>query len=104
MFCLEKAKSPEFWKEVRENPAYASLIEQVRSYYNPDDTLDFSIIRFSQRFKFYKDGDRGTAETPYFRRRRNLSALAILALIYPENEEYLEKMQDLIVSVLEDPQ
>ena len=49
MLDFDRAKSPEFWKEVRENPAYAPLIEQVRSYYNPDETLDFSAIRFSQR-------------------------------------------------------
>lgn len=102
MLDFDRAKSPEFWKEVRENPAYAPLIEQVRSYYNPDETLDFSAIRFSQRFKYYKDGDRGTAETPYFRRRRNLSTLSILALIEPEREDYMERINDLVFSICDE--
>ncbi len=102
MINFEKAKSPEFWKEVRENPAYLPLIEQVRSYYEPDDALDFSSLRFSQRFKYYKDGDRGAMETPYFRRRRNLSALAILALIEPEREDYMERIGDLIFAICDE--
>ena len=99
MLDFGKAKSTDFWKEVRKNPAYAPLIEQVRSYYNPDDALDFSSLRFSQRFKYYKDGDRSTMEAPYFRRRRNLSALAILALIEPEREDYIERINDLMFCI-----
>ena len=102
MIDFNKAKSSEFWKEVRENPAYAPLIEEIRALYRPDDALDFSTLRFSQRFKYYKDGDRGAMETPYFRRRRNLSALAILALIEPEKEEYIERIQDLIFAICDE--
>lgn len=102
MIDFSKAKSPEFWKEVRENPAYAPLIEQVRSYYKPDDALDFGVLKFSARFKFYRDGDRSTFEKPYFRRRRNLSALAILALIEPEREDYIERINDLMFAICDE--
>ncbi len=102
MLDFNKAKSPAFWKEVRENPAYTSLIENVKKYYQPDDTLDFSVLRFSQRFKYYKDGDRSTFEKPYFYRRRNLSALAILSLIYPEREDYAQRINDLVFSICDE--
>lgn len=102
MIDFEKAKSPEFWKEVRENPAYAPLIEQVRSYYKPDDTLDFGVLKFSARFKYYKDGDRSTFEKPYFRRRRNLSALSILSLIEPEREDYIERINDHVFAICDE--
>ncbi|MBP3592001.1 MAG: heparinase II/III family protein [Clostridia bacterium] len=102
MIDFSKAKSPEFWKEVRENAAYAPLIEQVRSYYKPDDALDFGVLKFSARFKYYKDGDRSTFEKPYFHRRRDLSALAILALIEPEREDYIERINDLMFAICDE--
>ncbi len=102
MLDFNKAKSPEFWKEVRKNPAYAPLIENVHSLYQPDDALDFSSLKFSQRFKYYKDGDRGAMETPYFHRRRNLSALGILSLLYPEREDYAERVNDLIFAICDE--
>lgn len=102
MFCLEKAKSPEFWAEVRENPAYAPLIERIRELYHEDEALDFSSLKFSQRFKYYKDGDRGAMETPYFYRRRSLSALSVLALLEPENEKYIERINDLAFAICDE--
>ena len=102
MLDFNKAKSPEFWKAVRENAAYAPLIDGIKALYQPDDALDLSIIRFSQRFKYYKDGDRGTAETPYFHRRRVLSSAAILALLYPEREEYIDKINDLMFAICDE--
>lgn len=102
MLDFNKAKSPEFWKEVRENKAYAPLIDGIKALYKPDDALDFSTLRFSQRFKYYKDGDRGTMETPYFHRRRTLSCAAILSLIYPENEEYIVKINDLMFAIADE--
>ena len=102
MLDFNKAKSPEFWQAVRENPAYAPLIDAVQALYQPDEALDFSALKFSQRFKYYKDGDRGAMETPYFRRRRNLSALGILTLLYPEREDYIERLNDLVFCICDE--
>ena len=102
MLDLKKAKSPEFWEEVRKNPAYAPLIAQLRALYRDNDALDFSSLRFSQRFKYYKDGDRSTMEKPYFHRRRNLSVLGVLALLEPEKEEHIEKVNDLIFAICDE--
>ena len=102
MLDFNKAKSPEFWKKVREDAAYAPLIEAVLALYQPDEALDFSALKFSQRFKFYKDGDRSTMEKPYFHRRRSLSALAILALLYPEREDYTERLNDLVFCICDE--
>ncbi|MBQ9132041.1 MAG: heparinase II/III family protein, partial [Clostridia bacterium] len=48
------------------------------------------------------DGDRDTYEKPYFHRRRSLATTAVLALIYPEREIYLEKLMDLIYAICDE--
>ncbi len=102
MIDFEKAKSSEFWAEVRRNPAYAPLIAEVRALYQPDDALDLGVLKYSARFKYYKDGDRSTFEKPYFHRRHSLSTLAILSLIKPEHEEYMEKINDLVFAICDE--
>ena len=78
------------------------MIERIRELYHEDEALDFSSLKFSQRFKYYKDGDRGAMETPYFYRRRSLSALSVLALLEPENEKYIERINDLAFAICDE--
>lgn len=102
MLDFNKAKNPEFWRAVRENAAYAPMIAELKALYKEDEALDYSTLRFSQRFKYYKDGDRSTFEKPYFHRRRTLSVLGILTLLYPEREDYTEKLNDLVFSICDE--
>lgn len=52
--------------------------------------------------RFYRDGDRHEFEEPYFRRRRYLASAALLTLIYPEEQQYLNDLQECIWAVCEE--
>lgn len=99
---LGKAQDPAFWNEVREGEAYASLREPLLRYWEAEGSADIPSLSYSAYRRFHYDGDRDTYEKPYFARRRALAAVAVLALIYPEREEYLVKLMDLIYAVCDE--
>lgn len=92
----KKAKSPDFWRSIRENEKYDSLIEELKANYLKERTSEIVSIPYSKRFLYYKNGDRATMENIYFQLRNWLSGAAALALLYPENEQYLTEAEDLI--------
>lgn len=99
---LGKAHDPAFWVEVREDDVYRPLREGLlekweREAKNPIPSLNYSAYR---RFRY--DGDRDAYEKPYFIRRRALDVCALLALIYPEREEYMVQLMDLIYAVCDE--
>ncbi len=99
---LGKAHDSAFWVEVRESELYRPLREGLlekweREAKNPIPALNYSAYR---RFRY--DGDRDEYEKPYFTRRRALDVCALLALIYPEKEEYLVQLMDLIYAVCDE--
>lgn len=86
----------EFWKGVRNHPAYAETIGRIKSVYDKLAAAPFPSLPFSARNRFYEDGDRKEFEDLYFARRTFLSAATIMALIYPEQDEYLRAAEDAI--------
>lgn len=99
---LGKAHSPEFWAEVREGETYRSLREQLLIRWEAEGKDEIPSLNYSAYRRFVFDGDRDTYEKPYFKRRRALNTAAVLALIYPERQEYLVKLMDLIYAVCDE--
>ena len=56
-------------------------------------------LKYSDYKLFFTTGDRSKYEKPYFCRRRTLTVSALLALSYPENEDYIKRLNDIIYAI-----
>lgn len=99
---LGKAQDPAFWEEVREKELYRSLREQLLARWETEGQEEIPALNYSAYRRFVFDGDRDTYEKPYFKRRRAMNTAAVLALIYPDRQEYLVKLMDLIYAVCDE--
>ena len=96
---LEFGKNKEFWASLRDGKNADFLKERYEKYYIGDEIPP---LTYNVRMLHDRVGTRREFETPYFRRRKFLSAAALLSAIYPENKEYFDKMQDLIFAICEE--
>ena len=92
----------EFWENIKHGAAFKEAIDILKRHYAEGAEKPLTALRFSARFRYYKDGDRSEFEKPFFERRRLLSSAAILSLIYPENGEYLQTAEDLIWAICDE--
>ena len=99
---LGKAHDPNFWRTVREDELYRPLVDDVLSLWEREGTADIPSLSYSAYRRFVFDGDRKTYEAPYFQRRRVLGVSAILSLIYPERQEYLVRLMDVIYAICDE--
>lgn len=99
---MQKAKEKKFWDKVRTEEAYQCVVEKIVEFYETTRYEEIPVLRYDSRIRYYADGDRSEFEGPYFRRRTYLSALALMTLIYPEKEEYLRELQNLIWAICEE--
>ena len=99
---LKTVKDPSFWKKVQTDDSYAQILNQIKQNYTDSRWDEIPSLKYRPRMRFYRDGDRHEFEEPYFRRRRYLASAALLTLIYPEEQRYLNELQECIWSVCED--
>ena len=99
---LGKATDPAFWAEVRESEPYRPLREGLARIYETDGKGEIPALSYSAYRRFHYDGDRDEYETPYFKRRRMMNALAVLSLLYPEREDYIVRLMDVIYAVCDE--
>lgn len=99
---LGKAHDPAFWAEVRESEVYRPLREGLLRKWEEEAQDPIPALTYSAYRRFHYDGDRDEYEKPYFKRRRAMNTLAVLALIYPERTEYLTRLMDLIYAVCDE--
>ena len=96
MKLLGKASDPQFWAEVRRNPAYKGMVDAVLQDYNKYCIGEIETTKFS-KFRLFKDkGDRTAYQEVFFKRQHRSYAMILMCLLYPENEQYLELLQDTI--------
>ncbi len=96
MNLLGKATDPKFWAEVKNNPCYKVALDAVLRDYERFCIGEIEATKFS-KFRLFKDkGDRTSYQETFFKRQHRVYAMALMALIYPENEGYLELLQDTI--------
>jgi len=102
IILMKNATTKEFWEKVRCNAEYKEIREKILATYNENRWDDIPVLKFAPRMRFYTDGDRSEFERDYFRRRRYLSSTAFLSLIYPENENYIKELEEIIWAICEE--
>jgi hypothetical protein len=88
-----------WWKDIRENPAYQLLLNEIRDegdrlLKESDPELTFSLFKI-----FGETGSRLEFEKVYFEKRRRLTTFAIMVLLEPETDEYLTALENTIWSL-----
>ena len=97
MNLLGVATDAEFWKKVKNDDYYKPYRDELLAdWANFCEGRDIPPFKYSEYKLFWTTGDQKTHEQTYFRRRGILNASAILALIYPEEKKYFEKLEDVI--------
>lgn len=102
MELLKSAKDKSFWRQVGTDKKYAALIGRVKKIFEKSRTQPVASLAYSARKQFKVTGSRHEFEKPYFLRRQYLTSAALLTLIYPEDDGYLNALQDVIWATLEE--
>ncbi len=96
MKLLERATDPKFWERVRNSQEYKPMIDAILKDYEECCIGEIEATKFS-KFRLFKDkGDRTSYQKVFFKRQHRMYTMALMCLIYPEKEEYLELLQDTI--------
>ena len=101
MNLLGRGNDPEFWSNtVRYNDAYKFYRdEQLRNWEKLCQNEDIDALKYSE-FRIYAiNGNRTIFQRPYYLRRVQAETAAILALIYPEEQKYLDYCMDMIYAI-----
>ena len=103
MKLFGRAHDKEFWREVRENEIYARFRNESLNYWERK-LVDYEpkALTYSKWKLFWETGDRGIYEREYFDRRRALEHATMLALIYPEEKKYTDKVMDLVYIICDE--
>ena len=96
------AGNKSFWEKVRNDNSYRPLIDRLYELYNDHCEGDIPSEKYSLYKLYFETGDRNTYEKTYFSKRIRMNTLAILCLIYPERNEYIEKLQDTIWAICDE--
>lgn len=96
----KKAKDKSFWKTVRTDSRYKFFVDDLLNIYNKFAIGEITDISYDLFMCYHRTGSRTEYEQGYyFPRRQRLNACAMLALIYPENEEYIKNLQNTIWAI-----
>ena len=99
---LSRVTEPSFWADVKTNPKYQPLVEEVRQMWEKEAQAPLTALPYSDFVLFSTTGDRKQYETPYFIRRRALNGAAIMALLYPEDDQYIRRLEDIIFAICDE--
>lgn len=99
---IEKAKNPAFWYKVRTSEAYKPFRDELHDMWQTVCDVSIPACRFSEFIIYDRNGSRKEYEKSYFLRRQQLNASALLSMIYPEEERYLNYLIDVIWAILDE--
>lgn len=101
MNLLERGNDPKFWSEtVRNNDAYKVYREkQLKDWDRLCLGETISALKYSEFRLYALTGDRMIFQKPYYQRRVALETAATLALIYPEEQKYLDYCMDMVFAI-----
>lgn len=99
MNLLGKASDPKFWAEVKNKPEYKTALNALLRDYEKFCIGEIETTKFSKFLLFKEKGDRTLYQETFFKRQHRMYAMALMSLIYLENEQYLELLQDTIWEV-----
>ena len=91
MQLLGKAQDPLFWVQVREKDVFKDVREDLLAYWEKECVgYQPEAMKYSEYKLFWTTGDRSIYQKPYYQRRRRMDVAALLALIYPEEQKYVD--------------
>lgn len=97
-----KLKDPKFIEKVREADCYKKFRDELFALWEKNCTTPRETLRYSD-FKLYWDtGDRNVYEAVYFSRRQAISAASLLAVFYPEERKYIDRLMDEIYAICDE--
>ena len=102
MRLLGKAHDKEFWQAVREKDCYKGFRDSMLKQWEKNKDYLPEARPYSKFKLFWTTGDRSQYEGPYFQRRHNLEIAAMLSLIYPDEQAYLDYAMDLIYALCDE--
>jgi len=94
LFNLDEIKV--HFTKLKFDDEYKNLMKKLQDKYDEIKHIEIPSLTFDDYKRVYEDGDRKSYENPYFLRREIMNVNAVLALIYPENQEYINKLQSVI--------
>lgn len=105
MKLLGRAQEKGFWSEtVRNKLEFAKYRTELLKYWEKNDLENkrFEAMTYSEFKLFWTTGDRDVYQGQYFSRRTALEVTLPLALIYPEENKYLEKIMDWVYIICDE--
>lgn len=91
-----------FWAGVGSDSRYEEYLRALKDDYAATYSEEPPVLTAELRKIFTEKGSREEFEKPYFRKRKFTTDAALLALIFPENEEYLGILKKYIRSICEE--
>ncbi len=95
-------RKPEFWENIRNNQIYTETINTLKERYAKTCEKALEPLLVSKYNLYAETGDRAEYENDYFARRKLLASALILSLIYPENTEYLAKLEAVMWAICDE--
>ena len=103
MKLLGKGQDPSFWTGLKDKREFERYISELWKYWNEKgESLEFKALSYSKWKLFWETGDRGLYEDEYFERRYFIEHALPLALIYPENPVFIDKLSDAIFAIMDE--
>lgn len=102
IMLIAKAKDKTFWDKVRTSEVYAPFRDELLEMWTEFGGREVPACRYSEFIMYDKTGSRKEYERSYFLRRRQLNTSALLSLIYPDEDKYLNYLLDVIWAVLDE--
>lgn len=103
MSLLGKATDKEFWKQVRDKDCFARYRAELQDMWQKNcENGPIVTLTYTDFKRYWDTGDRGVYEGAYFTRRRAMDCAALLALVYPEEPKYLNRLMDQIFAICDE--
>ena len=100
MLLPKKAFDPGFWRAAPEKPYLKKILAVMHRWWEEECQGPLPEFDYAAFKLFFETGDRvAFEENYYFKVRRALNASALLSLVYPEEEKYFRKLQQVIFTV-----
>ncbi|MBR5140134.1 MAG: heparinase II/III family protein [Clostridia bacterium] len=97
MNILGRVMDKDFWQSVRADEKFEGLrAVLLRDFDTFTEEGDLPALKYSEWKMFFVSGERSTYQRSFLRYRHALSVSALLSLIYPEEEKYLDFLMDAI--------
>ena len=103
MRLLGKGQDPEFWTGLKERREFDRYVDELWKYWKEEgESFEIRALPYSKWKLFWDTGDRGEYEHDYFARRYFIEHVLLLALIYPDDERFIDRLSDVIFAVCDE--